>query len=124
MAKHVSPEQFGQLPLFMATDDVVKNLWKGDAFRWGRNETPQTQWEEGSGAPSLRERKTARLSTVGRGGTKEEFYEKADSEGRLPPVTVLHHTGGPSLIDGHHRLAWAQKTGRQWLPTEHEVEDR
>ena len=115
--------------MFMHTDDIVNTVRKGDS---GLDKaSPRDQWEAPGGADvyghewegkSLRQKKTADLL---HGGSHHHKFYGRDWD-TAPPVTLWHprnyeSTHGPELAEGHHRLAWAQMHGYQWMAVEHDL---
>lgn len=109
--------QFGQLPMFMQTSEIIDNVHKVDSQSY--NKSPRSQWDD------IRYDKLA----------DSNRYNYSDMPTSTTPPLHIEHVGAgrgyfeqndepqQELWDGHHRLALAEDRGTQWLPVIHHDSD-
>lgn len=122
----VSGQQFGeQLKMFMTPDEVIDSADKLDSALHSRyhgedSPHPREQWERpNQHGVSLRDYKRAALRSDN-SGKKEKFNRSWDT---APPVELAHYGSRKTLVDGHHRLAWAEMRKIPYMAVTHHEGD-
>lgn len=109
-----------QLQMFMPVSQIVGEVNKGDArHKMKQGLAPEDQWS--AGTPSLRELKQNANTERADMGYRHRLAD-------APPIPLVHSVketywdspvSGPTMIDGHHRLAKAESSGMTELAVEH-----
>lgn len=124
----VSGHQMGQqLKMFMTPDEIIDTADKLDSPHHNRYDPsssphPREQWErDNQHGVSLRDYKRGALRSDN-SGKKEKFEGR--SWDTAPPVELAHYGNRATLVDGHHRLAWAEMRKIPYMAvTHHEGDD-
>ena len=118
--------------MFMPTEEIIDTVHKRDsALYLQRREgaSPRDQWEHRDSSfeanrSSLRDEKLKDLDFDNR--YKRKFNHP--SWLTAPPVTIVHRTGKTTmgdkdLVEGHHRLAHAERAGIPFMAVNNEIEE-